>query len=182
MSKIILNYGVVNSRKSAELILTIHRNREIAGKSVLVLQSSVNSRDGGYITSRALKYKEKAEVVFEQTNIKDLYKGEQMIMVDEIQFFTKEHIDQLIDISLEHNVLIFCYGLMSDFRGKLFATIQYLLPFCTKIVEIPTVCEECGKRKATMNKMLGEKEDKDSISVGNHFAGVCLKCFKNKNK
>lgn len=182
MSKIILNYGVVNSRKSAELILTIHRNREIAGKSVLVLQSSVNSRDGGYITSRALKYKEKAEVVFEQTNIKDLYKGEQMIMVDEIQFFTKEHIDQLIDISLEHNVLIFCYGLMSDFRGKLFTTIQYLLPFCTKIVEIPTVCEECGKRKATMNKMLGEKEDKDGISVGNHFAGVCLKCFKNKNK
>lgn len=179
MSKIIFNFGVVNSRKSAELILTIHRNREIAGKSVLVLQSSVNSRDGGYITSRALKYKEKAEIVSEQTNIKDLYNGEQMIMVDEIQFFTKEHIDQLVDISLEHEVLVFCYGLMSDFRGKLFDTIQYLLPFCTKIVEIPTVCEECGKRKATMNKMIGNVADNNGISVGNHFKGVCLNCFKN---
>ena len=178
MSKIILNYGVVGSRKSGELLLTLHRNREMAGKSVLVLQSHINSRDGGYIKSRALKFEERAEVVFEQTDIRELYKGQDLIMVDEIQFFSKEHIDQLIEVCLENNVLIFCYGLMSDFRGRLFSTIQYLLPYCTKIVEIPTVCEECGKSKATMNKMVGKVEDKDGISVGNHYLGVCLECFK----
>ncbi len=178
MSKINLYFGVVNSRKSSELILTLHRNREIAGKSVLVLQSSINSRDGGFITSRALKYKEKAEVVFEQTNIKDLYNGEHMIMIDEIQFFTKEHVDQLIDISLNNEVLIFCYGLMSDFRANLFPTVSYLLPYCTKIKEIETVCEICGERKATMNKMIGEFEDCNGISVGNHYVGCCLNCYK----
>lgn len=178
MGKINLYTGVVNSRKSSELILTLHRNREIAGKKVLVLQSHINSRDGGYIRSRALKYEEKADIVYDTTDIRDLYNNHDLIMIDEIQFFTKEHINQLVDISLKYNVLIFCYGLMSDFRANLFPTIAYLLPYCTKIKEIETVCEVCGKRKATMNKMVGCVEDNDGISVGDHYLGVCLKCYK----
>lgn len=177
MSKIIFNYSVVGARKSGELLLTLHRNREIAGKSVLVLQSHINSRDGGFIKSRALKFEEKAIVVDEETDIRELYKGQDLIMIDEIQFFSVNHINQLVEIAIKNNVLIFCYGLMSDFRGRLFTTIQHLLPFCTKIVEIPTVCEECGKAKATMNKMVGEIEDIDGISVGNHYKGVCLRCW-----
>jgi thymidine kinase len=178
MSKIILNYGVVGSRKSGELLLTLHRNREVAKKRVLVLQSHINSRDGGYIKSRALKFEERAEIVYEETDIKELYEKQDLIMVDEIQFFSKEHVNQLVELSLKEDVLIFCYGLMSNFKGELFETIRHLIPYCTKIVEIPTVCEECGKAKATMNKMVGKVEDVDGISVGNHFLGVCLKCFK----
>lgn len=178
MGKINLYVGVVNSRKSAELILTLHRNREIAGKKVLVLQSHVNSRDGGYIKSRALTFKEKANIVYNETDIRELYDNHDLIMIDEIQFFSKEHIDQLVDLSLKYDVLIFCYGLMSDFRANLFPTIAYLLPYCTKIKEIETVCEVCGERKATMNKMIGKHDDENGISVGTHYVGCCLKCYK----
>ncbi|MGL5574444.1 MAG: hypothetical protein ACRDCW_02610 [Sarcina sp.] len=178
MSKIVFNYGVVGSRKSGELLLTLHRNREVAGRTVLVLQSEVNARDGGKIKSRALKFEEDAIVVSKKDNIKDIYDGQELILIDEIQFFSKEHIDEIVDISIENNVLVFCYGLMSNFKGELFDTVKHLIPYCTKIIEIATVCECCGKRKATMNKMTVEPESDSEISVGNHFAGVCLKCFK----
>ncbi|MGL5964433.1 MAG: thymidine kinase [Fusobacteriaceae bacterium] len=178
MSKIVFNYGVVGSRKSGELLLTLHRNREVSGKSVLVLQSDINVRDEGKIKSRALKFEEKAHIVCTETDIRDLYEGQDLIMIDEIQFFSKKHIDELVDISMKHEVLIFCYGLMSDFRANLFPTIQHLLPHCTKIVEIPTVCEVCGKAKATMNRMIGLVGDIGGVSVGNHYQGVCIKCFK----
>ncbi|MGL6185483.1 MAG: thymidine kinase [Clostridium chrysemydis] len=179
MGKINFYYGVVNSRKSSELLLSYHKNK-MAGKSILLLQSHVNSRDGGYIVSRALKEKEKAEIVYERTDIRDLYTGQKLIMIDEIQFFSKKHIDQLVKIAVMNDVLIFCYGLMSDFRANLFPTVAYMLPYCTKIKEIETVCEICGERKATMNKMIGKVDDKNGISVGNHFRGTCLKCYNKK--
>lgn len=183
MSKFIFNYGVVNSRKSSELLLTIHRNVEIANKSACILQSDVNTRDGGRIKSRALTYEVDAKLISKDTNLKDVYKGEELIFIDEIQFFTTEHIDQLIDIMMNNDVIIFAYGLMSNFKGKLFETVAYMLPFITKIVEIPTVCEVCGDAKATMNLLVADKQgDSDGIIVGNHFKGVCVKCWYENNK
>lgn len=182
MSKLIFNYGVVNSRKSAELLLTIHRNCEIASRSALILQSDINSRDGGFIKSRALKYEVEAVLVNKNTSIKTLYKGEELIFIDEIQFFAKQQIDELVELMLENKVLIFAYGLMSNFKGELFDTISYMLPYVTKIVEIPTVCEECGDAKATMNILVDKSQDTSGeIIVGNHFKGVCLKCWTDKN-
>ena len=87
---------------------------------------------------------------------------------------------------IDTDMNIFLYGLMSNFRGELFPTVAYMLPYITTLNEIKTVCGHCGKRKATMNVMIGDVEaDKDGISIGNHFNGVCAVCFKKlhrKNK
>ena len=66
-------------------------------------------------------------------------------------------------------------------------TVAYMLPYMTTLNEIKTVCGHCGKRKATMNVMIGDVEaDSDGISVGNHYNGVCTVCYmeltKNKVK
>lgn len=183
MSSFNYYYGGVGSRKSAELILSYHRNKIIAGKSCLVLQSSINTRDGGKIRSRALKDTIPAIVVEKDMDIKRLYKGEDIIFIDELQFFEKHHIDELVDLMLKNEIIIFAYGLLSDFRAKLFDTIAYSIPYFTKIIEIKTVCECCGSRKATMNMMVGNHKSENGISVGNHFKSVCLRCYmKNKEK
>ena len=90
----------------------------------------------------------------------------------------------MIQIIRDSKTLVFGYGLMSNFKGELFDTISYMLPFVTKIVEIPTVCEMCGDAKATMNVLVDGSKNKDNsgIIIGNHFKGVCLKCFLDYNE
>lgn len=185
MGKFVFYYSVVGARKSAELILTGHRNM-MAGKKVAIFQPETNTRDGGKIQSRALKESMEAILL---TKDFELYKWWQqntpnLILIDEIQFVSKKHIDDLIKIITNSKTLVFAYGLMSSFKGELFETVSYMLPFVTKIVEIPTVCEICGNAKATMNILVDTEQNKtgSEIIIGNHFKGVCLKCFLDLNK
>lgn len=185
MGKFIFYYSVVGARKSAELILTAHRNT-MAGKKVAVFQPQANTRDGGKIKSRALKEECDAIILNENFNLYDWWNINKpnLILIDEIQFITKNHVNQLIQIIRDSKTLVFGYGLMSNFKGELFDTISYMLPFVTKIVEIPTVCEMCGDAKATMNALVDGSKNKDNsgIIIGNHFKGVCLKCFLDYNE
>lgn len=180
MGKFVFYYSVVGARKSAELILTAHRNM-MAGKKVAIFQPEANTRDGGKIQSRALKESMEALVLTKDFKLYDwwLENKPNLILIDEVQFLSKAHIDDLIKIIKDSKTLVFAYGLMSNFMGELFETVTYMLPFVTKIVEIPTVCEVCGDAKATMNILIDESQNKDGgeIIIGNHFKGVCLKCF-----
>lgn len=185
MGKINLYYGVVNSRKSSELLLSAHRNKQV-GKKIMILQSDINTRDGGFVKSRALKEPMEAIVISKDYSVLQAWKDNgksDLIFIDEIQFFSEKSIEDIIFLANlpTKNILIFCYGLMSDFKGNIFPTINYLLPFCTKIKEIETVCAVCHEKKATMNLMVGEHSDDNGISVGNHFEGVCTSCWLSKN-
>lgn len=185
MGKFVFYYSVVGARKSAELILTAHRNM-MAGKKVAVFQPETNTRDGGKIKSRALKEGMDAIVLTKDFNIHSwwLENKPNLILIDEIQFITKSQVNDLVNIIKDSKTLVFGYGLMSNFMGELFETVAYMLPYVTKIVEIPTVCEVCGDAKATMNILVDESQNKDGgeIIIGNHFKGVCLKCFLNHKK
>lgn len=180
MGKFVFYYAVVGARKSAELILTAHRNR-LAGKNVAIFQPAINTRDGTKIKSRALKEEIDALLLTKDFDIYEwwLKNKPNLILIDEVQFITRKQIDELVKIIKESKTLIFGYGLMSNFMGELFDTVSYMLPFVTKIVEIPTVCEVCGEAKATMNILVdnSQKNGSSDIIIGNHFKGVCLKCF-----
>ena len=182
--KINFYYGVVGSRKSSELLLTAHRNKSV-GKKVEVFQPYKNNRDGNVVSSRAMEYTIPAVVVKDDF---DFYKyctenNFDLILIDEFQFLSKNHCNQLVQLMIDTDINIFLYGLMSNFRGELFPTVAYMLPYITTLNEIKTVCGHCGKRKATMNVMIGNIEaDKDGISIGNHFNGVCAVCFKELTK
>ena len=182
--KINFYYGVVGSRKSSELLLTAHRNKSV-GKKIEVFQPYKNNRDGNKISSRAMEYTIDAVVVKDDF---DFYKyctehGFDLILIDEFQFLSKNHCDQLVQLMIDTDINIFLYGLMSNFRGELFPTVAYMLPFMSTLNEIKTVCGHCGKRKATMNVMIGDVQaDEDGISIGNHFNGVCTVCFKELTK
>lgn len=180
MGKFVFYYSVVGARKSAELILTAHRNM-MAGKKVAVFQPSTNTRDGGQIKSRALKDGIDAIILTKEFDLYEWWLDNKpnLILIDEVQFISKNQVDDIVKIIKDSKTLVFAYGLMSNFMGELFETVCYMLPYVTKIVEIPTVCEVCGDAKATMNILVDESQNKDGgeIIIGNHFKGVCLHCF-----
>ena len=73
------------------------------------------------------------------------------LFVDEVQFLERDQIRQLGKIADELNVPVMCYGIRTDFQGKLFDGSKCLLALADTLVELKTLCEHPGcSRKATM--------------------------------
>jgi len=70
------------------------------------------------------------------------------VLLDEAQFLTAVQVWQLARVSDYHRIPIMCYGLRTDFKGKLFPGSATLLAIADDVREIRTLCW-CGK-KATM--------------------------------
>src|SRR4051795_1903725 len=71
------------------------------------------------------------------------------ILVDEAQFLSQRHVLQLCETTDKLGIPVLCYGLRTDFQGKLFPGSAALLALADSLIELKAVCE-CG-RKATMN-------------------------------
>jgi thymidine kinase len=70
------------------------------------------------------------------------------VFVDEAQFLTPAQVWQLARVADRLSIPVICYGLRTDFQGKLFAGSAELLAIADSLREIRTICH-CG-RKATM--------------------------------
>ena len=72
-------------------------------------------------------------------------------MCDEAQFYTRDQIDQLAKIVDELQIDIFCFGILTDFRTKLFPGSARLVELAdrTEVLQVEALCW-CGKR-ATHN-------------------------------
>jgi thymidine kinase len=71
------------------------------------------------------------------------------VLVDEAQFLAPAQVWQLARIADEGQVPVLCYGLRTDFRGRLFPGSAALLGLADELTELKAVCH-CGA-KATMN-------------------------------
>lgn len=185
MAKLYFRYSSMAAGKTLDLLRVSHNYKERYG-NVLRLTSVVDDRYGiGIIKSRA-GLSDDAEVVRPETNIRDLCRdGIDCILVDEVQFLTKEHIDQLSDIVDYHKIPVICYGLRTDYRGIPFETSAYLLSIADTIEEIKTICH-CG-RKATFNARVvngevvykGEQIVIDKEGSESTYVSLCRYHWKN---
>ena len=75
------------------------------------------------------------------------------VFVDEAQFLEEEQVWQLARVADRLGIPVMCYGLRTDFQGKLFSGSHALLAIADELREVRTICR-CG-RKATMVVRLG---------------------------
>ena len=103
------------------------------------------------------------------------------IIVDEVQFATKNQIDALSDIVDFLEVPVVCYGLRTDFQNNLFPGSERLIAIADTIQEIKTVCW-CG-RKATANARFNKEgivRDGEQVFLGanDSYVALCRKHYK----
>ena len=98
------------------------------------------------------------------------------VFVDEAQFLTEVQVWQLARVADELKVPVMCFGLRTDFQGKLFPGSAALLAIADNLKEIKTICW-CG-RKATMVARLDENgrfaEEGDQVVIGGNDTYVSL--------
>ena len=104
------------------------------------------------------------------------------ILIDEVQFLTKDQVRLICKISDTLNIPSMCYGIRTDFRGELFEGSSELLALADNLIELKTVCD-CG-RKATMVVRLDESGkvitagEKIQIGGNDTYKVYCRKHFR----
>ncbi|MBC5640296.1 MULTISPECIES: thymidine kinase [Clostridium] len=193
MSKLYFRYGAMNSGKSTHLMQVAH-NYEERGMKVILIKPATDKKGGDKLVSR-LGVERKVDILcLEKMNIyEEIQKWQEVkfkvncILVDEVQFMTKEQVDQLFKIAVVLDIPVICYGLRTDFMMEGFEGSTRLLLLAHSIEEMKTICK-CG-RKAILNgrKINGEFVfEGEQVAIDNidnvQYESLCGHCyFRHKN-
>ena len=155
MAELIYYCGTMDSGKSTLALQTAH-NHQSRGRTGLIFTN--NDRAGiGVISSRLGLSSPAIEV----TPIMDLHRlvvdqlsmGDRIeyIICDEAQFYESEQIDQLARIVDGLSIDVFAFGILADFRTKLFPGSARLVELADRVntLQVEALCW-CGSR-ATHN-------------------------------
>ena len=188
MAKLHFRYGTTGSGKSLDL-LKVAYNYEENGMTTLILTSKIDDRYGhDIVKSRTGVYKD-AIGIEDKDDIYNIIEYKQGIMgntiscvlVDEVQFFTADHIFQLAKIVDKLGIPVICYGLRADFRHESFESTRYLMAIADELEEMKTICSVCGKKKATVSARFidGKVVDEgNQIAIGGNeiYRPMCRTC------
>lgn len=187
MAKIYFRYGAMNSGKTTQLLQVAH-NYEERGMRVAVLKPHRDTKGKYHVVSRLGASREVDYAVHWYENLYQLFDDSNKVdcvLVDEVQFFSTEQIEQLWQVSKRLDIPVITYGLRTDFKGNIFEPIKVLMAVADSIEELKTICR-CG-RKATMN---GRKVNGKFVYEGNQveidnqddieYEAMCGKCYIEK--
>lgn len=185
MSKMYFRFGAMNCGKTTALLQVAH-NYEEKGMNVVVIKSSVDKKGDNNIVSR-LGIKREVDILLSPSDsIRDNFKLDNIncILVDEVQFMTKEQVKELWIISKVYDIPVVCYGLKTNFMGELFEGSKAVIELADELEELATICE-CGK-KAKFNARLINGEyvsDGDVVAIDGIDASynpLCGECYIKK--
>ena len=193
MSKLYFRYGAMNSGKSTHLMQVAH-NYEERGMRGILIKPSTDKKGGDKLVSR-LGVERKVDILCEKKMdiYEEIKKWQEVkfkidcILVDEVQFMTKEQVDQLFKIAVVLDIPVICYGLRTDFMMEGFEGSTRLLLLAHSIEEMKTICK-CG-RKAILNGRKINDEfvfEGEQVAIDNidnvQYESLCGHCyFKYKN-
>jgi len=149
------SYGVMSAGKSTLALQVEHTWSEVGRTGVLLTS---NDRGGaGRVTSR-LGLDRAAVEVSARVDLADLLArlvpDGGFVVADEVQFYAPEQIDALAHAVDAREIDVACFGLLSDFRSRLFPGSQRLVELADVLVPLPLpVTCWCG-RAARVNARL----------------------------
>ena len=155
MAELTFFTGAMDSGKSTLALQTNH-NRQARGLTGLIF--SAHDREGAATVSSRLGLTHDAievspEFDFWQFTADTLASGRRIdyFICDEAQFYTSAQVDDLARIVDDLEIDVFCFGILTDFRTRLFPGSARLVELAdhTQVLQVEALCW-CGRR-ATHN-------------------------------
>ncbi|MCM1533922.1 MAG: thymidine kinase [Corallococcus sp.] len=187
MPRLYFKYGTMGSSKSAQALMCKF-NYEQKGMKVMLVKPSLDTRgdDDGKVQVRSrIGLVADCETITAQESFTDLFdsfkakNGCDCIIVDEAQFCTSKQVDELKQLTLFVPVL--CYGLMNDFRCRLFEGSKRLVELADSLQEIKSVCR-CGRKSTVNARFINGKcvDDGPVVFIGGDesYENMCYWCWK----
>ncbi len=185
--KLYFYYGVMGSSKTANALMKKF-NFEEHGRKVALIKPSVDNRYGEKLVKSRIGLQCEALIAYKDTSIIELISKEDnidTIIVDEAQFLTTKQVDELREL-VNDGIMVMCYGLKTDYMGKLFEGSKRLIEVCDTIREIQSMCSECGRKAIINARYNGENivYNGNQIDIGGNdkYKALCYQCWSKGNK
>ena len=147
MAKLYFHYATMNAGKTTMLLQASYNYRERGMGTMLFVAGHYQKGDSGLISSR-IGLETEAEMfrdgddLFARVADHHEHTTVHCVFVDEAQFLDEEQVWQLARIADRLNIPVMCYGLRTDFQGKLFSGSRALLAIADDLREVRTI--RCG--------------------------------------
>lgn len=189
--KITFYYGTMNSGKTA-LLLGMYHNYCVAGKRPVLIKLSnatreknIESRTGlkaeGFLLPTDVDVNAFTRIFYDKIIVRAI-KQDSPILIDEAQFLKTEQVEKICELAINSDVEVMAFGLLTNFKGKLFEGSKKWIEDSTHIREIKTICSRCGKYKSNRN-LLCDKNDKPIFDLKGDiyprakYHAICEKCY-----
>lgn len=181
----------MNSGKTA-LLLGMYHNYCLAGKRPVLVKLSnatreknIESRTGlkaeGFLLQIDVDINAFTRIFYDEIIVRAI-KQDSPILIDEAQFLKTEQVEKICELAINFNVEVIAFGLLTNFKGKLFEGSKKWVENSTHIREIKTICSRCGRYKSNRN-LLCDKNDKPVFDLKGDmypnakYHAVCEKCY-----
>lgn len=150
MAHLIFYAGTMDSGKST-LALQAHHNQQARNRRGLILtkldragDTVISSRLG--ISAPALSVSDELDLFALAKRALDDEGALHYLVCDEVQFYRSNQIDQLADVADTLDVEVLAFGILTDFRTRLFPATARLVELADRIVTpaVPALCW-CGR-------------------------------------
>ena len=181
MSKLYFRYSTMGAGKSAQLLTAAHNYIE-RGMFPMLFTFEGDTRSGVGVIKSRIGIEMKALTFNSETDMEDGFgfDGVDAIFVDESQFLTTQQVEELHRVAANRGIPVLCYGLRTDFLGRLFEGSMALMAHAEAIEELKTICE-CG-RKATHVRRFKDgvvQLSGEVIQIGDlEYKPLCYHCFE----
>jgi len=167
MANLHFHYGVMSSSKSATLIINAY-NFKKNGNKVEVVKPAFDNRFGEQkIVSRIGL--ECNALAIPNLNKYTPAPDTDVVLVDEVQFFSESDIDKLVHIADQQNKIVMCYGLMVDSNEQIFPASRRLIEVGAKLHRMDSNCQINGCMKLATHHLRFDSNGK-VIHAGEQFA------------
>ena len=185
MAKLYFRYGAMNSGKSTLLLQTAH-NYEENGMKLLIVKPKIDTKGNDKVVSRIGVERQVDFLLGKKDNlyeiVKDNYSDINCVLVDEAQFLDKEQVDNCMDIVVNLNIPVICYGLRTDFQTKAFPGSARLLAIAHSLEEMKTICP-CGSKALFVGRYVNGEftTEGDQVAIDGKdnvtYKSMCPKCY-----
>ena len=161
--------------------MSVWYNYKECGKNAIIMKPSIDTKGDNKIVPRGASTREVDVLIKSRDNVYQIVKKMKQkpdcILVDEAQFLSVKHVDQLTDVVDYLDIPVICYGLLRDFTSHLFVGAKRLVETCDKMEEIKTICPICGKKATEVIRYVDGKPAKkgSQIVIDGENDKVCYK-------
>ena len=184
MAKLSFIFGSMGSSKTAIALMQRFDLIE-SGSNVLLLKPSTDNRDGITIIKSRIGISAEAKTYSNDESIIVKYLDEILecdcVIVDEVQFSSKNQIIELKQIAEEFDKPVYTYGLRTDFQLNFFEGSEALFKYADVINGVSKTCT-CGN-EAIVNARYSDEGivyEGEQVVLGSNdkYKALCYTCYK----
>jgi thymidine kinase len=163
------------SGKTEELIRRLRR-AEFAKQTILLFKPLIDDR---YATEAVVSHQGQsweAKQLSSALEVLQLWNGEQIVAIDEAQFFDAAIVQVCNELS-NKGVRVIVAGLDMDFKGTPFGPMPQLMAIAEYVSKVHAVCVNCGKLAQFSHRLVAHTAQ---VLVGaiEKYQPLCRSCYQ----